>query len=97
MAHDERNNEEENESVVVGGGGRRRRRRRRRRRMRGSNKAHCAGDVYLMNNNTRSALLGAMRGRRYWDLEPHLVTGEVAREGTRIRIRGPTCRFLKLL
>ena len=45
-------------------------------------KDHCAGDVYLMNNYTRSALLDAMRGRRYWDLEPHFVTGAVAREGT---------------
>ena len=42
---------------------------------------HCDGDVYLMNNFTRSALLDAVRGRRHWDLEPHMVTGAVAREG----------------
>ena len=43
--------------------------------------AHCEGDVYLMNNYTRSALLEAVRGKRRWDLQPHLITGAVARHG----------------
>ena len=44
---------------------------------------HCAGDVYLMNNYTRSALLEAVRvrGTSRWDLRPHLITGSMAREG----------------
>ena len=45
---------------------------------------HCAGDVYLMNNYTRSALLEAVRMRgasSRWDLRPHLITGSMAREG----------------
>ena len=43
--------------------------------------AHCEGGVFLMNNYTRSALLEAVRGRRRWDLQPHLITGAVARHG----------------
>ena len=45
---------------------------------------YCAGDVYLMNNYTRSALLEAVRMRgtsSRWDLRPHLITGSMAREG----------------
>ena len=58
---------------------------------------HCDGDVYLMNNFTRSALLDAVRGRRHWDLEPHMVTGAVAREGDLHPDWESNLKFLTLL
>ena len=60
-------------------------------------KAFCASDIYLLNNYTRSALLDAMRGRRYWNLVPHLMTGAVARKETSVQSDwGPSCSFYKL-